>query len=150
MSSTALSGHWSCLLLHFIFRWTPRAYFQFSYYILQLYDFCSALSYSSLLKLSLCSSILPQVQWAFFNYSFELVFPDNLRISILKNLFMYFNQRIITLQYCDDFCHASTWISHRYLHFVKFFFWSFVLFFHLKHLPPFPHFAWLSVFESAC
>ena len=74
MSSTALSGHWSCLLLHFIFRWIPRAYFQFSYYTLQLYDFCSALSYLSLPKLSLCLSILPQVQWAFFNYSFELVF----------------------------------------------------------------------------
>ena len=25
-----------------------------------------------------------------------------------------FNWRIITLQYCDDFCHTSTWISHRY------------------------------------
>ena len=34
--------------------------------------------------------------------------------SIFKNLFIYFNWRIITLQYCDDFCHISTWISHRY------------------------------------
>ena len=25
-----------------------------------------------------------------------------------------FNQRIITLQYYDGFCHKSTWISHRY------------------------------------
>ena len=26
--------------------------------------------------------------------------------------FIYFNWRIITSQYCDDFCHTSTWISH--------------------------------------
>ena len=30
-----------------------------------------------------------------------------------KNLFI-FNGRIISLQYCVDFCHTSTWISHRY------------------------------------
>ena len=28
--------------------------------------------------------------------------------------FIYFNWKIITLQYCDGFCHTSTWISHRY------------------------------------
>ena len=28
--------------------------------------------------------------------------------------FIYFNWRIITLQYCDGFCHTSTWIGHRY------------------------------------
>ena len=28
--------------------------------------------------------------------------------------FIYFNWRIITLQYCDDFCHTSVWIGHRY------------------------------------
>ena len=33
--------------------------------------------------------------------------------SILKNEFIYFNLRIITLQYCDGFCHPSTWICHR-------------------------------------
>ena len=27
---------------------------------------------------------------------------------------IYFNQRIINLQYGDDFCHTSTWIGHRY------------------------------------
>ena len=27
-------------------------------------------------------------------------------------LFIYFNCRVITLQYCD-FCHTLTWISHR-------------------------------------
>ena len=42
-------------------------------------------------------------------------------LYILYNLsFLYFyvlinfNWIIITLQYCDDFCHTSTWISHRY------------------------------------
>ena len=28
-----------------------------------------------------------------------------------------FNWKIITLQYCDDFCHTSTWISHWYTFF---------------------------------
>ena len=27
---------------------------------------------------------------------------------------VYFNWRIIALQYCDDFSHTLTWISHRY------------------------------------
>ena len=26
---------------------------------------------------------------------------------------MYFNWRLITLQYCSGFCHTLTWISHR-------------------------------------
>ena len=30
-----------------------------------------------------------------------------------KSLFIYFNWRLITLQYCRGFCHTSTWISHR-------------------------------------
>ena len=30
------------------------------------------------------------------------------------NFYFIFNWRIITLQYCDSFCHTSTWISHRY------------------------------------
>ena len=28
------------------------------------------------------------------------------------NLFIYFNWRLITLQYCGGFCHTFTWISH--------------------------------------
>ena len=28
--------------------------------------------------------------------------------------FIYFNWRLITLQYCSGFCHTLTWISHRY------------------------------------
>ena len=29
---------------------------------------------------------------------------------------LIFNWDIITLQYCDGFCHTSTWLSHRYTH----------------------------------
>ena len=32
-------------------------------------------------------------------------------IFLKKNYFIYFNWKIITLQYCDDFCHTSTWIA---------------------------------------
>ena len=32
----------------------------------------------------------------------------------LKNLFLCFNWRIITLQYCDGFCQTSTWVGHKY------------------------------------
>ena len=28
---------------------------------------------------------------------------------------VYFNWRLITLQYCSGFCHAFTWISHVYM-----------------------------------
>ena len=31
-----------------------------------------------------------------------------------KNSFIYFNWRLITLQYCGGFCLTSTWISHGY------------------------------------
>ena len=34
-----------------------------------------------------------------------------IKIQILF-LIIYFNWRIVTLQYCDGFCHTSTWISH--------------------------------------
>ena len=33
-------------------------------------------------------------------------------LSLFKNLFIYFNWRLITLQYCGGFCHTFTWISH--------------------------------------
>ena len=38
-----------------------------------------------------------------------LFFLINLFFS---NSFIYFNWRLITLQYCSGFCHTSTWISH--------------------------------------
>ena len=39
---------------------------------------------------------------------------NNNTVLFKKNLFIYFNWRIITLQYCDGFCHKLTWISHGY------------------------------------
>ena len=33
-------------------------------------------------------------------------------LHIFFNLFIYFNWRLITLQYCGGFCHTLTWISH--------------------------------------
>ena len=33
-------------------------------------------------------------------------------VMILVFLFVYFNWRLIALQYCGFFCHSSTWISH--------------------------------------
>ena len=41
-----------------------------------------------------------------------------IRIKWFKNFFnvfkklIYFNWRLITLQYCGDFCYTSTWLSH--------------------------------------
>ena len=34
--------------------------------------------------------------------------------QLLFYLFIYFNWRLITLQYCGGFCHSSTWIRHGY------------------------------------
>ena len=50
--------------------------------------------------------------------------------SFLFFTFIYFNLRLITLQYCSDFCHALAWVSHEYTcvpHPE-----------HLSHLPPHP------------
>ena len=33
-------------------------------------------------------------------------------ITFLKFLFIHFNWRWVTLQYCSGFCHTLTWISH--------------------------------------
>ena len=32
---------------------------------------------------------------------------------IIKKYLLYFNWRLITLQYCGGFCHTLTWISHE-------------------------------------
>ena len=40
---------------------------------------------------------------------------ENISLSIsiyFLNLFIYFNWRLVTLQYCNFFCHTLTWISH--------------------------------------
>ena len=52
----------------------------------------------------------PPVSWGISgNITLQRVFLGPLHL--LKKL-IYFNWRIITLQYCDGFCHTSTWISH--------------------------------------
>ena len=56
--------------------------------------------------------------------------PGQTACIYLFYLFIYFNWRLITLQYCSGFCHTLTWISHG---------WIFVL--HPEapsHLPPHP------------
>ena len=40
-------------------------------------------------------------------------------------LLIYFIWKIITLQYCDHFCHTSTWIGYRYKWFLNCFSWDF-------------------------
>ena len=40
--------------------------------------------------------------------------PEQINSGIsLKILFIYFNRRLIILQYCSGFCHTLTWISHE-------------------------------------
>ena len=41
----------------------------------------------------------------------SLVYEWLASLCLLKK---YFNWKIITLQYCDGFCHTSLWIGHRY------------------------------------
>ena len=43
-------------------------------------------------------------------------FPFNKDLFLFFFSFFYFNWRIITLQYCDGFCHTSAWTGHRYTH----------------------------------
>ena len=38
----------------------------------------------------------------------------NSGISFLKFIYFYFSWRIITLQYCDGFCHTSLWVGNRH------------------------------------
>ena len=46
---------------------------------------------------------------------FSIISPcDQSGETLVFNLYFNFNCRIITLQYCDSFCHTSTWISRRY------------------------------------
>ena len=44
--------------------------------------------------------------------SLKLPLTWEIFFSLKKILFIYFNWRLITLQYCGGFCHTFTWISH--------------------------------------
>ena len=73
-----------------------------------------------------CISLLinvPLTKWLYSFYrwrNWSLETPDSLlflKYGYIIFLFLkciYFNLRIITSQYCDGFCQASIWISHRY------------------------------------
>ena len=53
-----------------------------------------------------------------FNSTFPLIYKCPRAKSVLinfLNISIYFNWRLITLQYCGDFCHTLTWISHVYI-----------------------------------
>ena len=72
--------------------------FSFSYVkhfvvFLEFFDILSSFSCSVFVLFVLC------FQRFLLRYSFFLI--------------IYFNWRMITFQYCDFFCHTSTWISHR-------------------------------------
>ena len=47
--------------------------------------------------------------WPLTPFSFNALLLQNTHFIFL---FIYFNWRLITLQYCDGFCHTLTWISH--------------------------------------
>ena len=49
-----------------------------------------------------------------FHFVVRYFLISSLISSVIHWLFflIYFNWRLITLQYCDGFCHTFTWISH--------------------------------------
>ena len=42
-------------------------------------------------------------------------FLDTRDLFLKKKIYFIFNWRVIAIQYCDGFCHTSTWVSHRYI-----------------------------------
>ena len=52
---------------------------------------------------SLTDILAPPICW----FSYEITLAEILFIFLI-----YFNWRLITLQYCSEFCHTLTWISH--------------------------------------
>ena len=71
------------------------------------------------------NSGLPHCRWILYHLSHQgtprilewVAYPIQsiaIFFSRLLFLFIYFDWRKITLQYCDVFCHTSTWIGHRY------------------------------------
>ena len=48
-----------------------------------------------------------------FIHSFYMYLLSNCYLQ--HYFFNKFNWRIIAFQYCDGFCHTSTWITHRYI-----------------------------------
>ena len=58
------------------------------------------------------NSLLNQSQGDYLLYFLLGIFQFQSFHSSLFLIYIYFNWRLITLQYCIGFCHASTWIHH--------------------------------------
>ena len=64
---------------------------------------------------ALCYSSLNSDLSPFQNYVdcvVHVIFCAIFIVWLFFSFFLYFNWRLITLQYCDGFCHTFTWISH--------------------------------------
>ena len=75
----------------------------------------STLSHGSNLDwLSISHMVTYMFQCYSFKSSHSRLLPRSPKVcsSLLFKIFIYFNWRLITLQYCSGFCHTLTWISH--------------------------------------
>ena len=75
-------------------------------------DFYNLISFLTCHHFS-CIPFLPQtnlVHWGYVKQEAGVIGRGS--SFFFFNLFVYFNWRLITLQYCSGFCHTLTWISH--------------------------------------
>ena len=96
---TVFHSGWTNLLFH------QQCIFYFSANTLSLHP-----GQHLLFVVFLVAAFLMCVRW----YLLLVLICISLMISNVEHLFFLinFNWRVITLQYCDGFCHTSTWISH--------------------------------------
>ena len=71
---------------------------------IQYYPTISMLSMYTVTRINLLNFMLSENTWTSKSMCFSILF--------LKYKFIYFNCRLITLQYCSGFCHRLTWICH--------------------------------------
>ena len=71
---------------------------------IQYYPTISMLSMYTVTRINLLNFMLSENTWTSKSMCFSMLF--------LKYKFIYFNWRLITLQYCSGFCHTLTWICH--------------------------------------
>ena len=65
--------------------------------------------------LSFSTYYLPETAILNMHYIFKSVYKNaTYRRTYFLFKFIYFNWRIIALQYCNGVCHTSAWIGHRY------------------------------------
>ena len=53
-----------------------------------------------------------QTSQSFFKIYIYIFFFLITFFAIHQHIYIYFNWRLITLQYCSGFCHTLTWVSH--------------------------------------